>query len=328
MFSLITQLPPPPHGKTGWPWTVESSPLPSIMPDGQPWPKISIVTPSYNQGCYLEETIRSVLLQNYPNLEYIIMDGGSTDNSVEIIRKYETWLTYWESEKDGGQADAINKGLLRATGLWFNWINSDDAITKNALSHIALNSYDSDVYAGATEHFDNHGFSKVVKIRNINAASLTSGNKTSVYQQPSLWLKLQFVKDCGGIDVGLNYVFDWEMFIRYQSLYSKIVYTDYVLARFRLHDASKTVSKIDSFENERREALKKLSNWNRNKKIKTIARYRCRQNDWWSILDDMLCSYNRSKTRRILGLIGLCLYDPTVRINRMTFGAIKKIVAE
>ena len=128
----LSELPPPPSGKTGWPWTQASPQLPDQMPDGAEWPKISIVTPNYNYGRFIEETIRSVLLQGYPNLEYIVIDGNSTDNSVEIIKKYEPWLTYWVSEKDKGQANAINRGINLATGEWFNWINSDDILLQNA----------------------------------------------------------------------------------------------------------------------------------------------------------------------------------------------------
>jgi glycosyltransferase involved in cell wall biosynthesis len=133
----LTELPTPPAGKNGWPWTEEAAQLPETMPDGPPWPKISIVTPSYNQGQFIEETIRSVLLQGYTNLEYIVMDGGSTDNSVDVIRKYESWITFWESTPDRGQAHAINKGLAHATGEWFNWINSDDILLPNGLGTLA-----------------------------------------------------------------------------------------------------------------------------------------------------------------------------------------------
>src|SRR5512139_1115072 len=96
----------PETGKSGWPWTIETPQVPLLRADGSPWPRISIVTPSYNQGTFIEETIRSVLLQNYPNLEYIVIDGGSADQTVDVIRRYEKWLTYWISEKDRGQPQA------------------------------------------------------------------------------------------------------------------------------------------------------------------------------------------------------------------------------
>lgn len=124
-------------GKTGWPWTEAGSLLPPTMPDGGPWPRISIVTPNYNYGRFLEETLRSVLLQGYPDVELIVMDGGSTDESVEILEKYSRWLTYWVSERDGGHVDAIHKGLARVTGEWFNWLNSDDLLWKGALETVA-----------------------------------------------------------------------------------------------------------------------------------------------------------------------------------------------
>src|SRR5438067_1469746 len=133
----LVELPPPPAGKTGWPWTDETPALQSTRPDGSAWPRISIVTPSYNQGQFIEETIRSVLLQGYPDLEYIIIDGGSQDESVEIIKKYEPWLTYWVSEQDRGQSHAINKGFDRSTGLILGWLNSDDVLLPNALATVA-----------------------------------------------------------------------------------------------------------------------------------------------------------------------------------------------
>jgi glycosyltransferase involved in cell wall biosynthesis len=150
---MIEQLPPPPIGRTGWPWTEIDAPLPPRQPDGSAWPRISVVTPSYNQGEYLEETIRSVLAQNYPNTELIIIDGGSTDSTLDIIRKYEGWISYWTSEEDDGQSHAINRGLRRCTGHWVGWQNSDDTYcsgTFSALAKAATEYANSDILYGKT----------------------------------------------------------------------------------------------------------------------------------------------------------------------------------
>ena len=131
-------------------------------------PRISIVTPSYNQGRFIEETIQSVLGQGYPNVEYIIIDGGSTDNTVEIIRKYAKHLTYWVSEPDRGQSHAINKGLARCTGDLFGWINSDDVLMPGALEVVAeaWRRRPGRIISGATSIFDEHGQRSLVRASN------------------------------------------------------------------------------------------------------------------------------------------------------------------
>ena len=146
-------------------------------------PRISIVTPSYNQGAFIQKTIESVLDQSYPNLEYIVIDGGSNDNSVDIIRKYQRYLTYWISEPDRGQSHAINKGLARASGGIFSWLNSDDRLEPDALTVVAeafVNCPDVGAFVG-------HG-------RKVNL----SGN-TIYYKKPD---NLTFEHLCGWMDGG------------------------------------------------------------------------------------------------------------------------------
>ncbi|MCX6000590.1 MAG: glycosyltransferase family 2 protein, partial [Chloroflexi bacterium] len=120
-YPALSELPPVPAGRTGWPWT-EAGPL---VQNNSTWPTVSIITPSFNQASFIEETIRSVLLQNYPALDYLVIDGGSNDGTVEILRRYEPWLR-WVSEPDQGQTDAINKGLRLAKGSVLAYLNSDD----------------------------------------------------------------------------------------------------------------------------------------------------------------------------------------------------------
>jgi len=132
----LNELPPSPSGKTGWPWTVESPPLPERMPDGRGWPNISIVTPSYNQAHFIEETIRSILLQGYAHLEYIIEDC-STDNTLEIVRKYEPWLRVLTTDKKDGMSKAINRAWAKTTGEIVTWISSDDVYLPGAFHRVA-----------------------------------------------------------------------------------------------------------------------------------------------------------------------------------------------
>ncbi|MDD3180116.1 MAG: glycosyltransferase family 2 protein [Opitutaceae bacterium] len=136
MKGLIAQLPPPPSGRLGWPWTEETNLEHYRSAPSGGWPKISIVCPSFQQGRFIEEAIRSVLLQNYPALEFIVMDGGSDDETVPILQKYAVWLTHWESQPDHGQAHALNKGFAKATGEIFGWINSDDYYLPGAFATV------------------------------------------------------------------------------------------------------------------------------------------------------------------------------------------------
>jgi len=134
----LKDLPAPPKGKTGWPWTEETPRVPDKMPNGSSWPRISIVTPSYNQASFVEETIRAVLLQGYPDLEYIISEDSSTDESIEVIKKYEPWLQILAGERNMGMSHAINKGFERCTGDIITWIASDDLYLPGAFCNVGL----------------------------------------------------------------------------------------------------------------------------------------------------------------------------------------------
>ncbi len=140
---LLSKLPSPLNSKSGWPWNIETLIATELTYDNElSYPKISIVMPSYNQGDYIEETIRSVLLQNYPNLEFIICDGGSSDKTKEVLEKYSPWLSFWQSQKDSGQGHAINLGFSIASGDYFGWINSDDFYLPDCFYQVIKNFSD------------------------------------------------------------------------------------------------------------------------------------------------------------------------------------------
>ena len=206
------------------------------------FPKISIVTPSFNQGQYLESTILSVIGQSYPNLEYIIMDGGSTDNSTEIIRKYEKYLYHWESSKDKGQSDAINKGFARATGEIFAWINSDDMYLPNVFHDVSLHfkkNEASDILVGESLFMNSQKHQ--ASMSNVSACSISDSIELVDYLvQPAIFWRGKVWDDVGPLNSELSYCMDWDWFIRAKEKGYNFTYFDKCLSIYRLHDAHKT----------------------------------------------------------------------------------------
>jgi glycosyltransferase involved in cell wall biosynthesis len=319
-----TDLPAVPAGKSGWPWTVEAPRFPPLRPDGSPWPRISIVTPSYNQGAFIEETIRSVLLQGYPNLEYIVIDAASTDQTIDVIRRYEKWLTYWVSEKDRGQAHAINKGLARATGDLFNWINSDDLLLPGALGAIGSASRRDEAIASAVLNFG-AGASQTIENKNLSPARLLAGDIDAAYHQPGLWLRPGRIASVGGIDETLHYVFCYDMILRYLIKHPEVTYLPQTLTAFRLHESSKTVSRPSDFHRERIFICGKILNDAHSASLKRICRRRLRNHAWWEKLDSIVQSSRSPAFRALTIMLEMCM-DPSVRISRLSFGAVKRLL--
>ena len=235
-------LPPSVSGKTGWPWTVGSGQIPASMRDGSSWPRVSIVTPSYNQGQFIEETIRSVLLQGYPDLEYFIIDGGSMDASARVIKKYEPWLTYWVSEDDDGQADGINKGWRRATGHIVAWLNSDDVYLPGTL-HAAAMAFDrcpdAAMIYGQLEIIDQRS-ARTGQIKgrpwDLTDTLLSSENPVP---QPSAFLRKSILDRTGYLDPTLNMSMDWDLWLRV-SIEGTVQFVPRVWSMYRDHAQAKT----------------------------------------------------------------------------------------
>ena len=260
MSTTQNQLPPAPPGKTGWPWTETISHVPIRLPDGSSWPRVSVVTPSYNQAEYLEETVRSVLFQRYPNLEYIIIDGGSTDGSVEIIRKYADQLAYWISEPDRGQADAIQKGFTRATGDIIAYLNSDDVYLPNAIA-TAVSAFQLDpelcVVSGDMRFVDAAGHD-VGQMQGMEGDFLEHFLAlTNPIPQPSAFLTQYALNTAGGIDPAFHMLMDYDLWCRIGLRGMKIQRIPEDLSQFRIHIGSKTRTNILRFAEERRMLVEK-----------------------------------------------------------------------
>ena len=208
--------------------------------------RVSIVTPSYNQARFLEATINSVLEQDHKDLEYFVIDGGSTDGSLEILKKYEKYLAGWVSEKDRGQTDAINKGFARCTGDIYAWLNSDDTYQPGAVSE-AVKFFEKNpevglVY-GDTNFIDENG-----KVRGRFPAAQTNYKKLRQgyvhVPQQAAFFKGEIWREVGPLDPDFYFAMDYDLWVRIARV-APLVYTPRLWANFRLHGDAKTISADD-----------------------------------------------------------------------------------
>ncbi|MBK8338986.1 MAG: glycosyltransferase [Flavobacteriales bacterium] len=216
-------------------------------------PRISIITPSYQQAGYLAECLESISTQQDAEVEHIVVDGGSTDGSRAIIERHTSELHWWCSAPDKGQSDAINKGLVHATGRIFTWVNSDDALLPGALRQVS-EAFASDphllVFGGRLIHRDASGDRVFERLNDVcDPAQLY---RDPVINQPATFYRLDVVKEIGGVDPALRYVMDvelwWQVLFRYGI--DHLRFEPVELAMFRMHDQSKTVTAHHGFLDE------------------------------------------------------------------------------
>lgn len=217
---------------------------------------VTIITPSYNQAPYLEQTIRSVLGQDYPHLEYMIVDGGSTDQSVEIIKKYANRLAYWTSQKDNGQAEAINKGLKRANGEIIAWLNSDDYYMRNTVS-VAVRTFemnpDASLIYGDMLAVDGEG--KTLNVLKYKQLSLQDLLCFQIIGQPSVFFRRSALDKAGLLDPTFHFLLDHHLWIRLAQ-YGKIVHVPQVWSAARYHPEAKNRARAAEFGHEAFRILK------------------------------------------------------------------------
>jgi len=243
----LSDLPAAPPGKIGWPWTEETPPSPERMEGGLRWPRVSIVTPSYNQGRFFEETIRSVLLQGYPDLEYIIMDGGSTDGSIEVVRKYEPWVAFWVSEPDRGQANAINEGWRRTSGDYITWLNSDDFLMPCALCWAVLSlarDESIDLIYGDALLIDEQSIHHPSPFDRFRGRPLSLDDVLMTWRNPipqqGFLMRRSVLDRVGYLNEDFQFSMDFEYWIRFTLAGGQSRYLPCTLAAFRRHHETKT----------------------------------------------------------------------------------------
>lgn len=290
------------------------------------WPKISLVMPNLNYAKFLGEAIESILSQGYPNLEFIMVDGGSNDGSLEIINKYQSSFSETIIGPDEGQADAINKGLEKASGEIFQWINSDDILEPNALFSVARGIKGHDAVAGICTDFDASGTQTPVKLKRLSSGLMIRHPVKVTFHQPALWLRTEGVRACGGIDPRFHYMFDYDLTVRYLDLFPRVRYINDPLVRFRLHSRSKTTTSPSDFQRERREIVQKLAQHG-SSQLRRLARRMTARIDWWDRLTEIQDLPTPPMARGLL-IVRETLRHPSTRFGRGTVKALRRLLTK
>jgi glycosyltransferase involved in cell wall biosynthesis len=239
--------------KSTWPWVLNH--FKENQYDCNNFPKISIITPSYNQGAFIEETIRSIIYQNYPNLEYIIIDGGSTDNTLDIISKYKKFIDVVISESDYGQSDAINKGWKLATGSITTWVNSDDILAPNCLFEVAKLANESSedfIIVGNVINFTNNTekYYQVTQ-KNINFDNIIKfWDSKCIWHQPGIFFSMNSIIKNNYLNINYHYSMDFDLLCKVLAS-SVVIYSNKNFTYFRLHHTSKGISAPQKTINEK-----------------------------------------------------------------------------
>ena len=226
------------------------------------FPKISIVTPSFNQAQFIEETILSVINQNYPNLEYIIIDGGSTDGSVEIIRKYEKYLTYWVSEPDNGHGHALNKGFAKTTGEIMAWINSDDKYYPWTFSTVAeIFNHHADIcwITGVPAFYDDKGRLNHVQKVYKNKFDYLIGNYKWIQQESTFWRRNLWNTSGAKINENYKLMVDGELWSRF-FLHTELWHLGIILSGYRMHELNRASLNMEKIECEMDTIIAEMNN--------------------------------------------------------------------